>query len=69
MEESGLNPWEYGGQRVKEEILLTCHTDVPQEDSWRLGLLDKLLTQRLTEYYIGNQIEDLEGMIISLVTN
>ena len=38
-----LSPWDYSGQRIKEQLPVQ---NVPEEQQWRLGLIEKLLDMR-----------------------
>ena len=65
--ESGLHPWTYGGLRLKEELSSFHHVMVPGADIWRIPYLERLLDERLTNYYNGNNADDdLEALIQSL---
>ena len=67
--ESGLNPWEYGGTRLKYELLQNNKSQLPELDKWKIGLLDKFISEKLTRFYDGlDENEELESMIRSLVT-
>ena len=67
--ESGLDPWEYGGERMKTALLEFNSSKVPENEVWKIGLLHKYLTERLLAYYNGlDENEDLNGLIKSLVT-
>ena len=48
-----------------------CGREAPMDDSWRIPLLKKLLTQLLSARYAGNgQEEDkLQKLVKSLVVN
>ena len=68
-EETGLDPWLYGGQRLKKELLKSNINQVPESDIWRLGYLKKLLIRRAYAYYNGSdEITEIENLIISLVS-
>lgn len=68
--ETGLNPWEYGGDRVKKELIKSNMSVVEPEDCWRIVYLEKLLNQRLFNFYTGNQTnEELTDLINSLSVN
>ena len=67
-EESGLCPWEYGGTRLKQELVKHNLAPVTEFDRWKIGLLEKYLTEKLMIFYYGlEENEDLEGLIASLV--
>ena len=68
--ETGLNPWEYGGERMRDELLKHNSSKVEDMDVWRISFLDKLLSLRLCDSYNGNQRnQDLSALIDSLSTN
>ena len=68
--ETGLDPWVFGGERMKTELLKYNASSVCENDQWRIGCLDKLLNQRLMQYYNGSQeCTELDAMITSLSTN
>ena len=68
-EESGLCPWEFGGTRLKEELVKNNLSPVAETDRWKIGLLDKYITEKLFIFYNGlEENEELEGLIISLVS-
>ena len=68
--ETGLDPWSYGGQRMKDELRMFNKSQVPVEDEWRLPLLEKFLYQGLVNYYESNdEIELIDSQLQSLVTN
>ena len=50
-EETGLDPWVYGGQRMKQALLEYNHVHIPEGDEWRVPFLSKLLQQRLIQHY------------------
>ena len=53
-EETGLDPWLFGGQRLKAKLLSANTAHVPEPDVWRIGYLEKLLTKRAHAYYNGS---------------
>ena len=66
--ETGLNPWVTSSSEVKTS-LEKSDVMVPEEDSWRLPLLEKLLVQR---YEMEVQVEDttsLQKLIDSLCSS
>ena len=68
--ETGLDPWCYGGQRMKDELFRHNKSEVPPSDEWRLPLLEKLLFERLVTYYESNEgMELMNTQLQSLVTN
>ena len=69
--ESGLDPWLFGAKRVEQELLSYHTAEVPASDRWRIGYLDKLLSERLLAHYNGHteQEEGLSQIINSLVSS
>ena len=68
---SGLDPWEYGTTRLKEELVKREEVDIKEQDKWRVGYLARLLEQRQEQHYLG-QVEDenrLSTLIDSLCVN
>ena len=55
-DETGLDPWLFGGQRLKEELLHYNMKPVPEKDKWRIRLLEKYMGIRSQAYYIGWEI-------------
>ena len=69
-DESGLDPWVYGGQRMKEALLEHNRDHALEIDKWRIPFLSKLLQQRMILYYNGaEETQDLDELIDSLVSN
>ena len=67
--ESGLDPWDYSGERLKNALLEFNSPPVPRNEIWKFNLLQKYLTEKLCNYYNGeNENEYLNGLIKSLVT-
>ena len=68
--ETGLDPWMFGGERMREELMQHTIATVPEADGWRLPLLRKLLSDRLYTFYHGDKEteEYLTGLITSLVS-
>ena len=68
--ESGLNPWIFGGRRMKDALTKANQFRVPEADEWRINYLRKLLAQRHFEHYNGaDENEELTNIISSLVSN
>ena len=65
---SGLNPWEFGSSRLKEELQKKETVDVPELDSWRVRYLASLLEQRQVVHYNVDEeeLERLSDLIESL---
>ena len=63
-ESSGLNPWIFDSSRVKKELIERETAVIPDQDSWRISYLKKLLEERHMFVYSGevdmmNQVSDL----------
>ena len=67
----GLDPGEYGGKRIKEELRRVLAAEVPVTDHWRLSYLQKLLSNRCKAFYDGDSVhyDYLNDLIYSLVIN
>ena len=68
-EKSGLDPWVAGRAQLRAALEAADRVPVPQQDSWRAPLLEKLLAARLQAYYSGDKTEEkrLQEQICSLV--
>ena len=68
-EKSGLDPWVAGRAQLRAALEAADRVPVPQQDSWRAPLLEKLLAARLQAYYSGDKTEEkrLQDLICSLV--
>ena len=65
-EETGLNPWSATPAQIRESL---PKKEVPQQDRYRLGLLEKYLsTRKLLESDMGDT-KDISGLIDSLCVN
>ena len=67
-QETGLNPWTASPLMVRM-ALQQSDTMVPEEDGWRLPLLEKLLLQR---YNLELQVQDtseVQTLIVSLCSS
>ena len=64
-QETGLNPWVFGTNRIKDELRQTHATKIPDNEKWRLIYLEKLMCTKLMAYYDGNG--DLEAEISCLI--
>ena len=60
---SGLSPWDYSKWRIKEKL---AKTEIPDNNLWRVGLLQKLLVQRQENNALCIDTKQLDGMIDSL---
>ena len=67
-EMTGLDPWSCLGHQVKK-VLGEKVTEVPQQDSWRLLYLQKLLEQRGEMYYRMEDTTQLTELIDSICLN
>ena len=69
-EETGLNSARASTVQVKEKLLRNT-AEVPDNDSWRLAYLGKLLTARGEGYYRAEEeeVERLTSLIDSLCIN
>ena len=66
-----LDPWTVGRGQLRSALDRAVRKEVPDQDSWRVPYLQKLLTWRLQAHYTADQgeFERLEGLINSLVSN
>ena len=64
-----LDPWLYGGDRMRKELLKYNRKRIPESDKWRIGYLEKLLTQRLIMHYEMEDLDTVTNIIESLVIN
>ena len=68
---TGLNPWVAGRAELRAALEAADLVPVPEQDNWRVPLLDKLLLARLQAYYTSDKVEvkRLQDLIYSLVQN
>ena len=68
---SGLCPWQYGQFAFRDSVTTNELVQVMEVDKWRIPLLDKLLSQRQTMYYTGEEEEltRIDDLINSLCIN
>ena len=67
--ESQLDPWLFGGQRLKDELCVFHHVPVPETDTWRIGYMAKLQCERLLNHFNGCDKDDhLDALIHSLAS-
>ena len=68
---SGLCPWQSGQLKFREAVTANELVEVMEVDRWRIPLLDKLLSQRQTMYYTGEEEEltRIDDLINSLCIN
>ena len=68
--ESRLDPWIFGGERLKDQLCDFHHVPVPEADSWRIGYMAKLQCQRLLHHFNGcEKDEHLEAIVHSLASS
>ena len=60
---SGQSPWDYSAMRIKSQLKTV---QVPENNSWRISLLTKLLAYRKTEENMFRPTDRLTEMINSL---
>ena len=65
---TGLDPWSCLANQVKR-VLSDKLAEVPQQDSWRLLYLEKLLEQRGEMYYQKEDTTELTELIESICLN
>ena len=70
-EETGLDPWVAGRTELRAALEAADLAPVPQQDSWRVPYLGKLLAARLQAHYAADSEEEqrLQSLIDSLVIN
>ena len=68
---SGLCPWQSGQLAFRDAVTTNELVQVMEVDKWRIPLLDKLLSQRQTMYYTGEEEEltRIDDLINSLCIN
>ena len=68
-QETGLDPWIYGGARMREALIEANTVKVPEQDQWRIGYLSKLINLRLEAFFCGDteEEENINTLINSLV--
>ena len=66
-----LDPWMAGMDQLRAALDAADKVEVPQQDSWRVPYLRKLLGQRLQAHYAADKREEerLQDLIGSLVKN
>ena len=70
-QETGLDPWLAGRGELRAALQAADRAPVPQQDSWRVPYLGKLLAARLQAHYAAESEEErrLQSLIDSLVIN
>ena len=68
--ETGIDPWIYGGIRIRDALVEARRPKVTEQDEWKIRYLEKLLGNRLEAYFTGNMEteEYLNTIIHSLVS-
>ena len=68
---SGLNPWIYSSARLKMELIENEKVEVPNQDSWRVSYLCKLIEQKQNFHYLGEQsmVHQVSDLIDCLCIN
>ena len=68
---SGMDPWEFGSSRLKEELSKNELVTILDRDSWRVRYLANLLEQRQHGHYqaFEGEVERLSELINSLCIN
>ena len=51
---TGLDPMEYGGHKIKDELRTVLRAEVPANEKWRVLYLPKLLANRSMAFYAGD---------------
>jgi hypothetical protein len=66
---TGLDPWVAGRAELRAALEAADRAPVPQQDSWRVPALEKLLAARLRAHYAADRGEEtrLQGLIDSIV--
>ena len=67
--ETGLSAWSTGPGKLKDALVRHEIAPVEDREKWRIPLLNKLLIQRQELFYLGEDIEDISGLINSLCIN
>jgi hypothetical protein len=71
VERTGLDPWVSSHRNIQTALITADIVEVPEQDTWRVTYLQRLLTQRLEAHYICEEEEEerLATLINSLVIN
>ena len=67
--ETGLSAWITGQVKLKDALVQKETVPVEEREKWRIPLLNKLLIQKQELLYLGEDIEDISGLINSLCIN
>ena len=65
-EETGLNPFTARPAQVRDRLKIAA---VPEQDTWRLGLLESYLSERRKLTSNLEDTDEITGLIDSLCTN
>ena len=70
-EETGLDPWVARRGELRAALEVADQAPVPQQDSWRVPALVKLLNARIQAHYEADSEEEhrLQGLIDAIVIN
>ena len=70
-EETGLNPWTVSPGQLKAALLQAEAATVPDDSTWRIPFMRRLLRDRLHHFYTGDTVEEkrVTALLDSLVTN
>ena len=66
--ESGGLTWSTSAHKIREE-LASREPDVPRADAWRIPYLGRLLEERDTLAYLGEEVERVQELVDSLCVN
>ena len=67
--ETGLSAWSTGQTKLKDALVQNEIAPVEERETWRIPLLNKLLMRKQELIYLGEDIEDISGLINSLCIN
>ena len=67
--ETGLSAWIAGQDKLKDALVEKETVPVEEREKWRIPLLNKLLIQKQELLYLGEDIEDINGLINSSCIN
>ena len=67
--ETGLSAWITGQVKLKDALVQKETVPVEEREKWRIPLLNKLMIQKQELLYLGEDIEDISGLINSLCIN
>ena len=67
--ETGLSAWITGQVKLTDALVQKETVPVEEREKWRIPLLNKLLIQKQELLYLGEDIEDISGLINSLCIN